>query len=438
MDNPGGTWSTIIIIFLLAINAFVNFSKESILEISTSKLEDDAEDGNEKAKLILKMTENENQFLSLTRLASLLPSFIAISLAINLYTKKICDIFDAKMPTEIAQLLSILIIVLLFSVFILSICELVPKRISIKYSNSIGYFTCKPLNIILKLLIPFNYILDKISKVIAAIFGIDISAESDNATEDDIRDMLDDANENGNIEESEVDMINNIFEFDDRTVGEIMTHRIDMTAVEINSPIAETVDLAISDGYSRMPVYEETIDNIKGIIYAKDLLSLIGENDFSKRKIEDFIRPVSFIPESNSCRETFLQFQQKKIQAAIVIDEYGGTAGLVSMEDLIESVMGNIQDEYDNETNEIEKIDNDNFDFEGTVLLDDISDLLGIDFPEDKDYDTLSGLIMDILGRIPEENEKPVCVYENVEFTVESVEEHRIAKVHAKIIQKDN
>ncbi|MCQ2386199.1 MAG: CBS domain-containing protein, partial [Clostridia bacterium] len=156
-----------------------------------------------------------------------------------------------------------------------------------------------------------------------------------------------------------------------------------------------------------------------------------------KRQIADFMRPVSFIPESNSCREAFLEFQQKKIQAAIVVDEYGGTAGLVSMEDLIESVMGNIQDEYDDEEAEINKIDADNFDFEGTVLLDDITDILDIEAPEEADYDTLSGLLMDILGRIPEETEHPVVIYQNVEFTVVQVEDHHIAKVHAKRLPKD-
>ena len=204
----------------------------------------------------------------------------------------------------------------------------------------------------------------------------------------------------------------------------------------MNTPIDEAVDLAISDGYSRMPVYEDNIYNVKGMIYAKDLLSLIGEKNFTHRKIADFIRPVNFIPESNSCREAFLEFQQKKIQVAIVVDEYGGTAGLVSMEDLIESVMGNIQDEYDNEEAEINKIDADNFDFDGAVLLDDLADVLGIETPEDADYDTLGGLIMDILGRIPDENEHPVIVYNNVEFTVVLVEEHRIAKVHAKRLPK--
>ena len=151
-----------------------------------------------------------------------------------------------------------------------------------------------------------------------------------------------------------------------------MTHRKDLTAIEISTPISEAVDLAISDGYSRMPVYEETIDNIKGVIYAKDLLTLIGDKAIERRKVEDFIRSINFIPESNSCSEAFAEFQQKKIQAAIVVDEYGGTAGLVSMEDLIESVMGNIQDEYDNEEEEISAIDDDNFDFEGSVLLSDI------------------------------------------------------------------
>jgi putative hemolysin len=248
---------------------------------------------------------------------------------------------------------------------------------------------------------------------------------------------LDAGNENGTIQESERDMINNIFEFDDRTVGEVMTHRIDMTAVEQSDGIGEVVETAIADGYSRLPVYEETIDNIRGVIYVKDLLSLIGDPDFRSRKVEDFIRPVNFVPESNSCREVFAEFQQKKIQLAIVVDEYRGTAGIISMEDLYEAIVGNIQDEYDDdEEEEISQIDEENFDLDGTVFLKDIDDLIGIEVPMDAEYDTLGGLLTDLLGRIPRRR-TPLIVYGGVEFTVLKTEEHHIARVHAHILSEE-
>ena len=280
------------------------------------------------------------------------------------------------MAEESIHAVVLVLLTLLLSYVTLIFGELVPKRVAMHYPERIAYSISGVLSFCYKIFRPFVALLGVSTNGILCLFGINPKEEPESATEENIRMMLDAGNEKGTIEESEKEMINNIFELDDRTVGEVMTHRMDVTAAEVSAPITEVVDLAISDGYSRMPVYEDTIDNIKGIIYAKDLLALIGEKDFSQRKVADFIRPISFIPESNSCREAFFEFQQKKIQIAVVVDEYGGTAGIVSMEDLIESVMGNIQDEYDDEEAEYSKIDEDNFDFEGTMLLDDVAEIL--------------------------------------------------------------
>ena len=209
----------------------------------------------------------------------------------------------------------------------------------------------------------------------------------------------------------------------------------DLTAIEMETPISEAVDLAISDGYSRMPVYEETIDNIKGLIFAKDLLSLIGDTNLESRKVADFIRPVNFIPESNSCSDVFMEFQQKKIQAAIVVDEYGGTAGIVTLEDVLESIVGNIQDEYDDEEEEITQINDTTFTIEGTTDLDEVNELVGIELP-DGDYDTLGGFVISLLGYLPGEitDEPIVAEYENLRFTVLSIDERRIDEIKVEIL----
>lgn len=438
MDDPGSTWHIIFLLFLVGVNAFFAMSEMAIITLNDAKLHHDAEDGDKKAKILCKLVDEPNNFLSTIQVAITLSGLLASAFAADKYADSLAGFIGKYIPLSenVLHTATLVLLTIVLSYITLLFGELVPKRIAMHYPEKISYAIAGILSFFYKLFKPFVKLLSASTNGVLKLFGIDPNAEPESATEENIRMMLDAGNENGTIEESEKEMINNIFEFDDRTVGEIMTHRMDVTAIELNGDIGEAVDLAISDGYSRMPVYEDTIDNIKGIIYAKDLLSLIGEKDFSKRKIEDFLRPVSFIPESNSCREAFLEFQQKKIQAAIVVDEYGGTAGLVSMEDLIESVMGNIQDEYDDEEADINKIDADNFDFDGTVLLDDIEELLDIEIPEDADYDTLGGLIMDLLGRIPEENEHPIIVYENVEFTVVLVEEHRIVKVHARRLPK--
>ena len=438
MDDPESPFYLILLFVLIGVNAFFAMSEIAAISLNDAKLHHDAEDGNKKARILSKLVDEPNNFLATIQVAITLSGLLSSALAADTYADVVADFLLKYIPApaDFIHGVTLVLLTLVLSYLTLLFGELVPKRIAMHYPEKIAYSIAGTLSFFYKVFKPFVKLLSVSTNGVLRLFGIDPNAEPESATEENIRMMLDAGNEKGTIEESEKEMINNIFEFDDRTVGEVMTHRMDLTAVEMNTPIDEAVDLAISDGYSRMPVYEDNIDNVKGMIYAKDLLSLIGEKNFTHRKIADFIRAVNFIPESNSCREAFLEFQQKKIQVAIVVDEYGGTAGLVSMEDLIESVMGNIQDEYDNEEAEINKIDADNFDFDGAVLLDDLADVLGIETPEDADYDTLGGLIMDILGRIPDENEHPVIVYNNVEFTVVLVEEHRIAKVHAKRLPK--
>lgn len=438
MDDPGSPFYLILLFVLIGVNAFFAMSEIAAISLNDAKLHHDAEDGNKKARILAKLVDEPNNFLATIQVAITLSGLLSSAVAADTYADVLAGFLLKYIPApaDFIHGVTLVLLTLLLSYLTLLFGELVPKRIAMHYPEKISYAIAGVLSFFYKIFRPFVKLLSLSTNGVLRLLGIDPDAEPESATEENIRMMLDAGNEKGTIEESEKEMINNIFEFDDRTVGEIMTHRMDLTAVDMNTPIDEAVDLTISDGYSRMPVYEENIDNVKGMIYAKDLLSLIGEKDFTHRKIADFMRPVNFIPESNSCREAFLEFQQKKIQVAIVVDEYGGTAGLVSMEDLIESVMGNIQDEYDNEEAEINRIDADNFDFDGAVLLDDIAEALSIDMPENADYDTLGGLIMDILGRIPEENEHPVVVYNNVEFTVVLVDEHRIAKVHAKKLPK--
>ena len=437
-DDPGSIWYVVLVLALIGVNAFFAMSEIAIISLNDAKLHHDAENGDKKAKTLCRLVGEPNNFLATIQvaitLAGLLSSAFAADKYASFFTSLIVNSINGAISEGAVHTVVLVILTVVLSYITLVFGELVPKRVAMYYPDRIAYSVSGILSFCYKIFRPFVALLGVSTNGILRLFGINPKEEPESATEENIRMMLDAGNEKGTIEESEKEMINNIFELDDRTVGEVMTHRTDITAVELSVPISEAVDLAISDGYSRMPVYEENIDNIKGIIYAKDLLALIGEKDFSQRRVSDFLRPVSFIPESNSCREAFFEFQQKKIQIAVVVDEYGGTAGIVSMEDLIESVMGNIQDEYDDEEVEYSRIDEDNFDLEGTMLLDDVAEILNIEFPEELDYDTLGGFITDMLGRIPEENEHPVVIYKNVEFTVVKTKEHHIEKVHAKIL----
>ena len=243
--------------------------------------------------------------------------------------------------------------------------------------------------------------------------------------------LVDVGGEHGVIEEDQKEMINNIFEFDDIDVGDIMTHRTDMVAVEVTDTIEDLVNLAIEEGYSRIPVYREDPDDIIGIIYVKDFLPFIGKNLPSNKSLEDIMRPAIYVPESKNCGEFFKEMTASHVQMAVVVDEYGGTAGIVTMEDLLEAIVGNIQDEYDDEEEEISRIDDTTFTVDGTTFIGEVEELVGFEFPEG-DYDTLAGFVLILLGYLPEVGDN--AVYKNMRFTVLEMEERRIEKIKIEIL----
>lgn len=255
-----------------------------------------------------------------------------------------------------------------------------------------------------------------------------------NSTEEEIKQLVDEDEQVGELEVSQRRMINNIFLFDDINAGDIMTHRTDIEAVEDCASLEEVAKLSIENGFSRIPVYHEDLDNIVGVIYVKDLLKFIGTEISKDESLKDYIREPLFVPETIACGKLFRQMSETRIQLAVVVDEYGGTAGLVTMEDILESIVGNIRDEYDDEEEEVEQIDEKTYTFDGSTDIEDASKILSVDFPEG-DYDTLAGFVINLLGYLPPEKpKKPVTVrYQNITFTVLRVEERRIELIKAEI-----
>ena len=263
------------------------------------------------------------------------------------------------------------------------------------------------------------------SNILSKIFGHDFY---DDVSEETVITLLQICCDKGIMEHSAKNMIENIFRFDDTIASDIMTHRKDMIAVEDTTPLKDVVDIVINTGYSRIPVYHEDTDNITGILYAKDLLTYIY-NDIPKNfKLTDITRDVFYIPGSKNCNELFADMTSNKIQLAIVVDEYGGTGGLISLEDIIEAIVGNIQDEYDNEEEDVRKLSDKIYAVDGSASLDEVSDLVGVSF-EDEESDTLAGLMLEHLGKIPLENERPTIVIKGVKFTAARIEKRRIARV---------
>ena len=303
-----------------------------------------------------------------------------------------------------------------------------PKRLAFLDAENILAKYSAFFIVISALEVPVTLICSAVSGGIAKIFSHGSGGNTKNKTEEKILMMVDEGEENGIIEENTKSMIENVFDFDDTTVGEIMTHRKDIVAVEDNAKITEVTKTAIKSGCSRIPVYHGDIDNIVGIIYVKDLLKYVSTNAPSQTVGSDIIRKAVFVPESKRCSEMFEYMTKHKTQIAVVVDEFGGTGGIITMEDLIESILGNIQDEYDNEEEDIKKLAENSFKVDGATPLDEIGELTGIDF-EDENDDTIAGIMLDRLGYIPKNSEHPSIEIENTRFTVLEVENRRISKI---------
>lgn len=264
-----------------------------------------------------------------------------------------------------------------------------------------------------------------LKKAIGGSYGEDV-------TEDDILSMVDAGNESGTIEDTSVEMINNVFEFNDLCAADVMTHRVNIVAVDVNESLDNIIYIALEEGFSRLPVYEGTIDKIIGIVIVKDLLCLVGSDNLSNFNLRDFIREGVFIPEKCSCNDTFKFLTGMKTGIAVVIDEYGGTAGIVTLEDIIESVMGNIQDEYDDEDALIKKIGKEKYEINGEADPDDVLELFGYTLQEGHEYDTISGFVTDLLGYLPENITNPPHVdYNDIRFVIIEVCDNCIEKLIA-------
>lgn len=261
--------------------------------------------------------------------------------------------------------------------------------------------------------------------------------KKESSTEEEIKQLVDE--DQGELEESTRDIIHNVFDFDATTAGDIMTHRTDIAAVEIDDEIINIVKLAIDEGFSRIPVYEDDLDNIKGIVYIKDLLKFIGQEIPKNEKIEDYIRSPLFVPETIPCGRLFEKMTETHIQLAIIVDEYGGTAGLVTLEDIIEELVGEIEDEYDDEEQAVKKVDDGTYIFDGSCEIEDVCEALGFELPEGE-YNTIAGFIINQLGTVPDEKTKGESIeYGGYLFTVLDVCDKRIETVRAeKYDGKDN
>ena len=439
MDDIGRyIWGTVVIILLILIAMFFAAVGTAVASLSGSQLKRlSEEEGDEKAGALFRIKQNQFGFSLFTGAATLLSIGTVLALGIFLYAAPVQLLFSG-LSQRAAELIVLIILLFLLTI----ICYLLPKKLVSYRAESFGYFALSPLKILGPVFYVITWPVMQLTRLIVRICGFDPNAEAENISEEEIRLLVDAGNEKGTIETSEREMINNVFEFDDRTVDEVMTHRTEICAVSKDDTVEEVLHTAIEEGFSRIPVYDNGIDDIVGVIYAKDLLVLAGCTDLEERPLTSYIHEVIYVPESTRCRMLFRQFKATKRHMAVVVDEYGGTAGIATMEDLLESIVGQIQDEYDSEEEEISRLKDGSYSFDGSVSIDKVEEILHADLDaDDDDADTLGGLIINLLGRIPEDEERPSITVDGILFTVTRIEERRVARITAQRLpeqEKDN
>ena len=415
-------------VVLLFLAAFYGAAGSALDALSPSQLKKDAEAGERRAKKLQQALELQTGIIFPMQYGLLITCLFGSSLWIaGLYPVLSRAFSVLALPTVRVLLsccLAALCYLLLFTVF----GDVLPKKAVRKNPQRFAMRHAGAILALSQLARPCLILSEHITGGILRLFRIDPKTLDDAVTEEEILQIVGEGEEKGVIEETEKDMILGILDFNDTTAGETMTHRTDILAVQDDAPISEAINVAVENGCSRIPVYHEDIDSVVGICYIKDLLPYVGREVPEFVSLKDMMRPAYFIPETKKCSQLFTEMTERKVQIAIVVDEYGGTAGLITLEDLVESIVGNIQDEYDNEEEEIHQVSETEFTVDGTTSIDEISNLTGVELPEG-DYDTIAGLVTEQLGRIPKEDEHPSIQISGLTITVLAVEEQRLAKL---------
>lgn len=425
--------SVLILLILMVCHAVLAMSETAIITLNDNKVRKMAQEGNKTAGLIVRLTKEPSRFLSTIRVGATLSGFLASAMAVSGFTQYLVRAFiGVSIPASALRGISIVVITVLLSYILLVFSELA-RRVAMQNYERIAFSVARMIVLVAAVLRPAVKLLSATTSGLLRLAGIDPNARPEEVTEEEIRMMIDVGGESGTIEQAEKDMLNNIFEFDDATADEMMTHRTEITAVELGASLDEVVAIVEESGHSRIPVYEESLDSIVGILYAKDLLGLITRQPETAFDLRDYMRIPMYVLESTRSAALLAEFQEKKIQIAVVIDEYGGTSGLVTMEDLLEGIVGNIQDEYDDEEEDITAIGENRYLVDGLAPLDDVLKYFGLELEDEDDYDTIGGYVTNILGYIPGENDHSGVMVGGVRFTVREMDERRIAKLLAEV-----
>jgi putative hemolysin len=422
----------IILIILIGINAFFAAAEMSVISLRELTLEKKASEGDKKARQLLDIIKEPSKFLSTIQVGVTLASFFtSASAAVGLSKVLESALKDSNVPFLVKFATTISFVVITISISFLSLLfgELIPKRLALRKSEliaskSVGII--KVINIIAK---PIVLSLTKATNFFVNLIYSDENEDENQITEEEIRMMINVGEERGIFRKAETEMINSIFQFDDTTVSDVMTPRPDMVMLSLECSFEETLKVIIDEKYSRIPVYQDNIDNIVGVLYTKDIIDYMAFNSEQEEfHLSNFIKEPYFVTEYMKIDMLLKEMQKRSMHISIVIDEYGTTAGLITIEDTLEEIVGNIYDEYDEMEEEIAVKGENEFEIDGGINMTELNDLLSSGHSEN--YDTVSGLLLDYFGKFPKKGES--ILIEEYKFTILEVENKRIKKILVK------
>ncbi|HYI21535.1 MAG TPA: hemolysin family protein [Candidatus Limnocylindrales bacterium] len=417
----------LIIALLIVLNGLFVAAEYSLIRVRRTRIEQLAEEGNRSARRVNRLVSQPGRFLAVIQIGVTFVGFLAAAFA---GASIVADLerFLAGIPFIAPQagVIALLVVTALVSLFTIVFGELVPKAVALAHAERLAFIFAAPIDVLGRVLAPLVWLLTTITDAITRLFGIS-DQQQERFSPEELMILVERGSEQGVIEAEEQQMIGAVLELGQQRVHEVMVPRIDIKALPVTSSLDEITEMIVSEGHSRIPIYDETVDNVVGILYAKDLLPFFARGD--KPEIRTLLRPPLFVPESITVDDLLHNFQRRKVHLAIVLDEYGGTAGLVTIEDLIEEIVGEIQDEYDTEEPMIEPISDVEARVDGRASVDDLTEHFGVELDgEDREqYDTVGGLVYHEIGGVPTVGD--TVEVDGLTLTVESTDGRRVGKV---------
>lgn len=413
---------------LILINGWFAASEVALLSLNEAKLRHEAEEGDAGAAQLLKLSEMPNRFLPTIQACITLAGMLASAFAADQFAPRLSKLltdWGLTMDAAAMHMLCLVAVTLVLSFFTLLLGGMVPRRIAMHRPEEVASMGSGMLRVSAVLLKPIVWLLSACTNGFLRLFGINPHATPEEVTEEEIRMMVDMGGETGAIDETEKEMIENIFEFNNRTAEDVMTHRTDVASIWIGAAPEEILQTIRETGLSRFPVYNEDMDDVIGTLNTRTFL--LNATSSNPRPLRELVHEAYYVPETVQADQLFRDMQTKKIHMAIVLDEYGGMSGLVTMEDLLEEIVGNIYDEYDQHTEaEIVSISENTWRIAGTASLEDVAEALDVDLPLEEEYDTLGGLVFSQFTTIPQDGSTPEVEACGLRICVEKIEDHRV------------